>query len=272
VSRFVALLGSSRPLVMGVLNVTPDSFSDGGKFDSVSSALDRALQMISEKVDLIDVGGESTRPQADPITPQLELDRVIPVIKAIRQHSDVCLSIDTSTPDVMAAAAEVGVDLINDVRALARPGALKMAAQTGLPVCLVHMQGSPSTMQVNPQYADLIEEINRFFTSRIEACREAGIAKENIVLDPGFGFGKLPEHNLELVNRLDEFLVHGLPLLVGLSRKSTIAGIVDDRLVGSVAGAIMAVVHGAKFVRVHDVRETVDALKIVTAITTESLD
>jgi dihydropteroate synthase len=257
---------------MGVINVTPDSFSDGGKFVSVPSALDRALAMISEKVDLIDVGGESTRPQADSISPQLELDRVIPVIKAIREHSDVCLSIDTSTPEVMAEAAAEGVDLINDVRALRRPGALKMAAQTGLPVCLMHMQGDPKTMQMNPQYTNLIEEINNFFSSRIEACHEAGIPRENIVLDPGFGFGKLPEHNLELVNRLDEFLGHGMPLLVGLSRKSTIARIVDDRVIGSIAGAIMAVIHGAKVVRVHDVGETVEALKMVTAITTESLE
>ena len=257
---------------MGVINVTPDSFSDGGKFVSVPSALDRALVMISEKVDLIDVGGESTRPQADSISPQLELDRVIPVIKAIREHSDVCLSIDTSTPEVMAEAAAEGVDLINDVRALRRPGALKMAAQTGLPVCLMHMQGDPKTMQMNPQYTNLTEEINSFFSSRIEACHEAGIPRENIVLDPGFGFGKLPEHNLELINRLDEFLGHGMPLLVGLSRKSTIARIVDDRVVGSIAGAIMAVIHGAKVVRVHDVGETVEALKMVTAITTESLE
>jgi dihydropteroate synthase len=257
---------------MGVINVTPDSFSDGGKFVSVTSALDRALAMISEKVDLIDVGGESTRPQADSISPQLELDRVIPVIKAIREHSDVCLSIDTSTPEVMAEAAAEGVDLINDVRALRRPGALKMAAQTGLPVCLMHMQGDPKTMQMNPQYTDLIEEINGFFSSRIAACHDAGIPRENIMLDPGFGFGKLPEHNLELVNRLDEFLGHGMPLLVGLSRKSTIARIVDDRVIGSIAGAIMAVIHGAKVVRVHDVGETVEALKMVTAITTESLE
>ena len=257
---------------MGVINVTPDSFSDGGKFVSVPSALDRALAMISEEVDLIDVGGESTRPQSDSISPQLELDRVIPVIKAIREHSDVCLSIDTSTPEVMAEAAVEGVDLINDVRALRRPGALKMAAQTGLPVCLMHMQGDPKTMQMNPQYTNLIEEINSFFSSRIEACHEAGIPRENIVLDPGFGFGKLPEHNLELVNRLSEFLGHGMPLLVGLSRKSTIARIVDDRVIGSIAGAIMAVIHGAKVVRVHDVGETVEALKMVTAITTESLE
>ncbi len=257
---------------MGVINVTPDSFSDGGKFVSVSSALDRALEMISEEVDIIDVGGESTRPQADSISPQLELDRVIPVIKAIRTHSDVCLSIDTSTPEVMAAAATEGVDLINDVRALRRPGALTMAAQTSLPVCLMHMQGDPKTMQMNPQYTDLIEEINSFFSSRINACLEAGIPRENIVLDPGFGFGKSPEHNLELVNRLEEFLGHGLPLLVGLSRKSTIGRIVDDRLIGSIAGAIMAVIHGAKVVRVHDVGETVEALKMVTAITTESLE
>ena len=257
---------------MGVINVTPDSFSDGGKFVSVPSALDRALAMISEEVDLIDVGGESTRPQSDSISPQLELDRVIPVIKAIRAQSDVCLSIDTSTPEVMAEAAAEGVDLINDVRALRRPGALKMAAQTGLPVCLMHMQGDPKTMQMNPQYTNLTEEINSFFSSRIEACHEAGIPRENIVLDPGFGFGKLPEHNLELINRLDEFLGHGMPLLVGLSRKSTIARIVDDRVVGSIAGAIMAVIHGAKVVRVHDVGETVEALKMVTAITTESLE
>jgi len=257
---------------MGVLNITPDSFSDGGQFLSRSAALDHALEMISDRVDIIDIGGESTRPQAEPVPLEVELERVLPIIKGIREHSDICLSIDTSTPEVMAAAAQLGVDLINDVRALTRPGALIAAAATGLPVCLMHMQGDPETMQVNPRYSNLIEEINGLFSSRIEACIEAGISKEDILLDPGFGFGKSPKHNLQLINRLDEFLIHGLPLLVGLSRKSTIAKIVDDRLIGSVSGAVMAVIRGARIVRVHDVAETVDALKVVTAISTETLN
>jgi dihydropteroate synthase len=257
---------------MGVLNVTPDSFSDGGQFLSSSAALERGLEMISDSVDIIDIGGESTRPQAEPVSLEVELERVLPVITAIRERSDVCLSIDTSTPEVMAAAAELGVDLINDVRALVRPGALAVAAESGLPVCLMHMQGDPETMQLNPKYTDLIEEINRFFGSRIRACTAAGISSEKILLDPGFGFGKSPRHNLQIINRLDEFFDHGLPLLVGLSRKSTIAKIVDDLLTGSVSGAVIAVMRGARIVRVHDVAETVEALKVVTAISTERLD
>lgn len=270
-SGIAPLLAEPRPLVMGVLNVTPDSFSDGGKFCSVPAALSHALKMIGQKADIIDIGGESTRPNAELVSPDLELQRVLPVIKAIREHSDICLSIDTSTPEVMVAAADLGVDLINDVRALTRSGAMAAAVKTGLPVCLMHMKGDPETMQTNPQYDNLVGEINRFFIARINACIEAGMDQDQILLDPGFGFGKLPEHNLQLINRLGEFLVHELPLLVGLSRKSTITKIVDDPLIGSVSGAIMAVGKGAKIVRVHDVGETVDALKIMASITTETL-
>jgi len=271
VSGIAPLLAEPRPLVMGVLNVTPDSFSDGGKFCSVPAALSHALKMIGQKADIIDIGGESTRPNAERVSPDLELQRVLPVIKAIREHSDICLSIDTSTPEVMVAAADLGVDLINDVRALTRSGAMAAAVKTGLPVCLMHMKGDPKTMQTNPQYDNLVGEINRFFLTRINACIEAGMDQDQILLDPGFGFGKLPEHNLQLINRLGEFLVHELPLLVGLSRKSTITKIVDDPLIGSISGAIMAVGKGAKIVRVHDVGETVDALKILASITTETL-
>jgi dihydropteroate synthase len=258
---------------MGVLNVTPDSFSDGGQFLSVDAAMSHAMQMVKQGVDIIDVGGESTRPAAAAITPEMELERVLPVISIIREASpDVCISIDTSAPEVMQSAAELGVDLINDVRALRREGALKIAAQTGLHVCLMHMKGDPGTMQLDPRYKNLIPEINQFFGERISSCEQAGIARHRILLDPGFGFGKTPEHNMQIINRLSAFLEHRLPLLVGLSRKSTIARITEDLLSGSVAGAVIASANGAKIVRVHDVAETVSALRMSAAISRESLE
>ncbi len=271
-SRFSQLLELPRPLVMGILNVTPDSFSDAGKFLNLTDACQHALTMVQAGVDIIDVGGESTRPGAPPVPVQEEQDRVLPVLEHIRQRFDVCFSVDTSTAGVMLSAADLGADLINDVRALRREGALTAAAQTGLPVCLMHMQGDPLTMQLEPRYEDLIAEINKFFSERIAVCVAAGISRQQLLLDPGFGFGKTPEHNLQLINRLEEFSVHGLPLLVGLSRKSTIAKITGDLATGSLAGALSALQRGAKIIRVHDVAETVSALRVTEAIRHECLE
>lgn len=270
-SRLTPLLDESRPLVMGILNVTPDSFSDGGQFLAPSAALQQAEKMIKGGADIIDVGAESTRPGARTGSPEEEMERLLPVITGIREQFDICISVDTSSPDVIRETAGLDVDLINDVRALRRDGALAAAAQTGLPVCLVHMKGNPLTMQMEPCYQNLLQEINDFFLERISACNQAGINKNRILLDPGFGFGKTPEHNLRLINRLESFREHGLPLLVGLSRKSTITRITDDQLMGSVTGALLAIDGGAKIVRVHDVAETVSAMKVTTAIRTESL-
>lgn len=262
-----------RPAVMGILNVTPDSFHDGGKYLASESAVRHAQQMITEGADIIDVGGESTRPGASPVSAQEELDRVMPVIEKLRILSEIPVSIDTSRAEVIQAAAAAGVSLINDVRALRCEGALLAAAATGLPVCLMHMQGDPQSMQMNPGYADIVEEIKSFFSERIAACIAVGIAAEQIVLDPGFGFGKTVQHNLQIINRLDEFQCLGKPILVGLSRKSTIgkilSGVTTDRVVGSVAGALIAARHGASIVRVHDVAQTVAALAVDQAITTE---
>ena len=257
---------------MGILNITPDSFSDGGRFLAPAAALQQADKMIRGGADIIDVGAESTRPGAQSVSPEEEMERLRPVITGIRKHSDICISVDTSSPEVIVETAGMDVDVINDVRALRRQGAMAAAAQTSLPVCLVHMKGNPVTMQMEPCYEDLLQEINDFFLERILACNKAGINKNRIVLDPGFGFGKTPEHNLRLINRLATFSKHGLPLLVGLSRKSTIAKITDDRLMGSVAGALLAIAGGAKIVRVHDVAETVSALKVTAAVRTESLE
>lgn len=269
-SRLKDLLTSDRSLVMGIVNVTPDSFSDGGQFLAPNAAANHARLLVEQGADIVDVGGESTRPGAAPVSEDEEIGRVLPVIKAIREtYPDICISVDTSNPGLICAAAEVDVDLINDVRALRRPGALEAAALAKLPVCLMHMQGDPLTMQLDPNYQDLVAEINEFFQERIATCRQAGIA--DLVLDPGFGFGKTPAHNLTLVNQLDRFLVHGLPLLVGLSRKSTIAKITSDRISGSLAGALIAVQNGAKIIRVHDVAQTVAVLKVMKAVEQQSL-
>lgn len=264
-----------RPMVMGILNVTPDSFVDGGMYLASAQALEHARQMIRDGVDIIDIGGESTRPGAAVVSVDDELRRIIPVIEALRAESSIPISIDTSTPEVMRQAAMIGVDMINDVRALRRPGALAAAAATGLPVCLMHMQGDPQTMQLAPTYSNLLVEICGFFEARILACEAAGIPRAKIILDPGFGFGKTMEHNLQLINRLDEFMMFDCPILVGLSRKSTIGQVLGDltvdRLQGSVAGALMAYMKGASLLRVHDVAETVQALRIVKAIQGEGL-
>jgi dihydropteroate synthase len=269
------MLQIKRPMVMGILNVTPDSFIDGGRYLALAPALSQARLMIQQGADIIDIGGESTRPGAAQISFDEELARVIPVIEAIRAESCVPISIDTSSPEVMSAAAQAGVDMINDVRALQREGALAMAAKLGLPVCLMHMQGRPENMQEDPSYVNLMEDISDFFAARIRQCLAAGIPLSRIVLDPGFGFGKTVEHNLQLVNRLAEFSHLGCPLLVGLSRKSTIGKILGsvttDRLQGSVAAAVLAFINGASILRVHDVEPTVLALRVVSAIQHEQI-
>ena len=267
--RLPRLLASDRPLVMGILNVTPDSFSDGGSFLKLEHALRHAMEMVDAGADIIDIGGESTRPGAEAVSVQEECDRVLPVIEAIRRQTPVALSCDTSKPEVMQAAVNAGIDLINDVRALRAQDAVDIASASGLPVCLMHMQGEPRNMQDRPVYEDLIEDVRSFFTGRIEACVAAGIERKRIILDVGFGFGKTPVHNLMLVNRLQAFLDFGLPLLVGLSRKSTIGRITDDRLAGSVAGALVAIERGARIIRCHDVVETVSAIRVWRSIQAE---
>ncbi|OEY65616.1 dihydropteroate synthase [Marinobacter sp. X15-166B] len=256
--------------VMGILNVTPDSFSDGGQYTGVSDALFRARRMVDEGAAFIDVGGESTRPGAAPVSVQEELDRVCPVVEAVVRELDVVVSVDTSTPELMAATAQLGAGLINDVRALNRPGAVEAVRQAGLPVCLMHMQGQPVDMQVAPRYQSVTRQVSAFLMDRVRVAEEAGIAPENILLDPGFGFGKNLQHNLQLLATLDRFRVLGYPLLVGLSRKSMLGAVtgreVTERLPASLAAATIAAMKGAAIIRVHDVRETVDAVRLVSAV------
>lgn len=261
-SRLQGLLAHDRPLVMGILNVTPDSFSDGGQFSTIDSALNHTREMISGGADIIDIGGESTRPGADPVTASLEIDRVLPVIQAIRRESDIAISVDTSKAEVIHAARTEDIDLINDVCALRNEGALDAASQSGIPVCLMHMRGEPRTMQQNPGYRDVVSEVFDFLVERVSACEVAGIPRSQLVLDIGFGFGKSAEDNLTLVNQLSRFLELGLPLLVGLSRKSTIGRIVDDPLIGSISGALFALNKGARILRVHDVAQTTSAISV----------
>lgn len=274
------LLDLSRVQVMGILNVTPDSFSDGGQLLSdgrtnLDALRRRAAAMMADGAALIDIGGESTRPGAVSVSVQEELDRVIPAVEACAAELDTIISVDTSTPEVMLEAAAAGAGLINDVRALERPGALAAAAGTGLPVCLMHRQGEPATMQAQPHYEDVVSEVSEYLRQRVEACTKMGIALRNIVLDPGFGFGKTPEHNLRLLNHLPQLLDLGFPLLVGLSRKSLIAAVtgrpVGERLAGSIALAAIAAMRGARIVRVHDVRETTDAVRLCTAVSRETI-
>jgi dihydropteroate synthase len=268
-------LDLSRPRVMGVLNTTPDSFSDGGQFYrsgslSLDLVLNRARQMLNEGADIIDVGGESTRPGAKPVSEAEELDRVLPVVEVLVRELGARVSVDTSTPTVMREAASAGASMLNDVRALQRDGALLAAAATGLPVCLMHMQGQPANMQENPVYQDPVAEVRQFLQQRMTACEQAGIERERLLLDPGFGFGKTWVHNLELLRRLGEFADLGCPLLVGLSRKSLLAKLlgrdVSERLPGSLALAMAAAERGAHIIRVHDVAATVDVLKVLTAL------
>lgn len=267
-------LDLSKAQVMGILNVTPDSFSDGGRFTSLNSALRQARQMTLDGAAIIDIGGESTRPGADPVSEQQELDRVIPVIEAIRRELDVLISIDTSTAAVIREATLAGAHLVNDVRALQREGALQAAADSGLPVCLMHMQGDPQTMQDNPEYCDVIQDVKQFLEQRVEVCEKAGISRERILLDPGFGFGKTTEHNYQLLNRMEQLHDLELPLLIGLSRKRMIGAatgceIAEQRVCGSVAGAVISAIKGAKILRVHDVKETFEALAVANATLSE---
>jgi dihydropteroate synthase len=263
-------LDLSQPQVMGILNVTPDSFSDGGKFDTLDNALTQAKRMIEAGVTIIDIGGESTRPGAPDVALEEELQRVIPVITAIRQHSDVWISIDTSKAEVMRQAILAGADIINDVRALQEPGALEVAAQAGLPICLMHMQGQPRTMQANPHYEDLVKEVGEFLQERIEACEKVGIQREQLILDPGFGFGKTLEHNYHMLAHLEEFHQFGLPILAGMSRKSMLFKLLDkapaECVAASVSCATIAAMKGAQIIRVHDFEQTLDAMKIVSMV------
>ena len=264
-----ALIGE-KPLVMGVLNVTPDSFSDGGQHASVTSAFDHAQQMINEGAAIIDVGGESTRPGASPVSTQQELDRVIPVIEKIAANLDCVISLDSSCPQVMQAAAQAGASLLNDVRAFQREGALQVAAKTGLPVCLMHMRGEPKTMQQQPHYDSVVDEVQAFLLARVEACLSAGIERNKIIIDPGFGFGKTLDHNLQLLESLAQLKELGLPLLVGMSRKSMIGAILNnetsERLYGGLALAAIAVGQGANIIRTHDVGPTSDAVAVAYAV------
>jgi len=251
---------------MGVLNVTPDSFSDGGFFMDAEKAVDHARRMVEEGADIIDVGGESTRPGARPVSAADEIARVVPVIEAIHRAVNVPISIDTSKPEVMQAAVTAGAGLINDVRALREPGAVEAAARLAVPVCLMHMQGEPRTMQADPRYDDVVHDVGEFLEARIDAAAKAGISRDYLLADPGFGFGKTADHNLELLRRLPELRRLGVPLVAGLSRKSMIGKLlglpVGERVHASVALALIAVQNGARLVRVHDVRPTRDAIRM----------
>ena len=257
------------PLIMGILNVTPDSFSDGGQFNSVGAAVKQAQRMLMEGADIIDIGGESTRPGAPEVSESEELDRVLPVIEILKRELGCAISLDTSKAAVMKAGIEAGVDLINDVCALSQPSALEVVAASHVPVCLMHMQGTPRTMQDNPQYSDIIEVLKEFFEQKISLCENAGLEKSRIWLDPGFGFGKSLHHNYELLNRMDELNHFGLPILAGISRKSMLGNLLnlpaDQRGLSSVIAATLAMTRGAKILRVHDVAETKQAVTLFNA-------
>ncbi|WCE29172.1 dihydropteroate synthase [Vibrio sp. SCSIO 43137] len=259
-----------RPLVMAILNVTPDSFSDGGRYNSIEAALVQADKMVSAGVSIIDIGGESTRPGAPEVSLEEELKRTIPVIKAIREKHDIWISIDTSKAEVMKQAIEAGADIVNDVRALSEPGALDIVARYHVPVCIMHMQGQPDNMQNDPQYDHLLSDVEQFLQQRIDACVEAGIEREKIILDPGFGFGKTLADNYQLLDQFDYFHKFQLPLLAGMSRKSMIFNVLhkkpDQCVAGSIACATIAAMKGAHIVRVHDFEETLDAMNIVSSL------
>lgn len=264
------LLDLRQVQIMGILNFTPDSFSDSGKFFSLDKALVQVEKMLNDGAYIIDIGGESTRYNAPIVSEAEELDRVIPLIEAVRQRFDCLISVDSSKPVVFREAARAGVDMLNDIRALTEPQALETAAELALPVCLMHMQGTPQTMQQAPHYDDLLDDVADFLNQRIFACLQAGIEQSHIILDPGFGFGKTVEHNFALLKHLNAFVASGFPVLAGLSRKSMIGAVtnqpVEKRLVGSVAGALLAAQNGAKILRVHDVEATADALKVWQAM------
>ena len=264
------VIGRGRPLVCGILNVTPDSFSDGGLFDGLERAVEHGCRLAAEGAELIDIGGESTRPGSRPPTLAEELDRVVPVVEALRRRVPVPLSVDTSRPEVMRAAVAAGAGMINDVRALRAPGALEAAAQLGVPVCLMHMQGSPETMQRAPRYQDVVDEVRAFLAERQRACLDGGIRPEHLVVDPGFGFGKTLSQNVTLLASLGRLSGLGVPIMVGLSRKSMLGQLtgraVGDRLPGSLAAAVIAVQRGAAVLRVHDVAATWDVLAVLDAV------
>ncbi|RYU69038.1 dihydropteroate synthase [Aliivibrio finisterrensis] len=263
-----------RSHVMGILNVTPDSFSDGGKFTHLDAALKQAEKMVNSGVSFIDIGGESTRPGAPDVGLQQELDRVIPIIEAINQRFDAWISIDTSKAIVMDEAVNAGADLINDVRALQEPNALKIAAKANVPVCLMHMQGQPRTMQSNPTYDDLLVDVSRFLEERVSACQSVGIAKDKLILDPGFGFGKTLAHNYQLLAELERFHQLGFPILAGMSRKSMIFKLLNtepqNAVSGSLACATIAAMKGAQIIRVHDFEQTMDIVKVCQATLEQS--
>ncbi|AYY82753.1 MULTISPECIES: dihydropteroate synthase [Proteus] len=262
-------LNLSTPQVMGILNVTPDSFSDGGTHNSLNDAVNHAAKLIADGASIIDIGGESTRPGASDVSIDEELQRVVPVVEAIRQRFDVWISVDTSKAQVMAESANVGASIINDIRSLQEPGALEAAAKTGLPVCIMHMQGDPKTMQQSPHYENVMIDVDHFLRENIQRCVDAGIEKNQIILDPGFGFGKNLAHNYQLLAHLSELHHFGLPILAGMSRKSMVGQLLNvppqERVAGSVACAVIAAMQGAQIIRVHDVKETVDAMKVVQA-------
>jgi len=263
-------LDLSRPRVMGIVNVTPDSFSDGGRFSATEAAVRHALKLVEEGADILDIGGESSRPGATPVSLNEELRRVIPVIEELGGQAGVPISIDTYKPEVMRAAAAAGADIVNDINALQSPGALEAVAETNVGVCLMHMQGNPQTMQADPQYQDVVGEVADFLRARMAAAEEYGISRERIVLDPGFGFGKRSVHNIALLRELETLCALGRPVLVGLSRKSVLGQIVgadvDARLHASLSGAVIAAMKGVRILRVHDVKATVDALRVVSAV------
>lgn len=263
-------LDLSTPAVMAVLNVTPDSFSDGGRFATLSSALSRVDDVVTQGAAIIDVGGESTRPGATEVSVDEELQRVVPVIEAICRRHDVLVSVDTSKPEVMRAAVAAGAQMINDVRALTAPGALAAAAETNAAVCLMHMRGQPATMQAHARYHDVVSEVKDFLRARVAACQHHGIAANRVVIDPGIGFGKTLEHNLALLANLEQLIDLGLPVLIGVSRKSMIGRLLDrpvaNRLAGGLALATAAVLAGARIIRAHDVAETRDAVAIAQAL------
>jgi dihydropteroate synthase len=263
------VLALDRPVVMGVLNVTPDSFSDGGAFLDPDAAVAQAERMVAEGAAIIDIGGESTRPGALAVPSDEELRRVLPVVERVAARLPVLVSVDTSNPEVMRRASAAGAHLVNDVRALRSPGAIEAVAASELGLCLMHMRGEPASMQFDPQYDDVVEEVKTFLAERVQACIAAGIARERLAIDPGFGFGKLLAHNLQLLRDLAQFEGLGLPLAVGLSRKSMVAALgarSQERLAGSLALATIAVLHGARIVRAHDVAATVDAVRIAGAV------
>lgn len=263
-------LDLTTPQVMGIVNITPDSFSDGGKYHQLESALRHVESMIEAGTAIIDIGGESTRLGAVDVNVEKELARVIPVIEAIRQRFDCWISIDTSKALVMTEAVNAGADLINDVRALQEVGALDAAAKANVPICLMHMQGQPRTMQSDPHYVDLITDVNRFLNERIQACEQYGIARQQLILDPGFGFGKTMAHNYQLLAQLEQFHQFGLPLLAGMSRKSMISKLLNkppmDCVAGSLACATIAAMKGAQIIRVHDAQETIDVIQVCNIV------